>query len=337
MARPLGHRQTKETATDKPDLRLPRHISTLPRTKAHGYVHSCMEHPVYVKITGPAGALLPGTEAPLVVHQKDARKLEACGILPRGVTLELSPYKSAGLLKFRESGTTATPQGRDMSITDLSALDALLQLLMAVRPRGVAPRVAAQSPDSAGRNSDDEPEPPLPDTHEAIAAASAIDEDPRCRDESPTVRLALINARLGQGGYRQRMLKLWEGRCSVTGMSISTTIKSIQDIMRKDVGVDRRRAAHRPAGLDVLPEDLRRQGKRIRTARRRLPLADPRALRWRNWAADAEGITGDELLDFVNNQLFPTLKNLQPAPHDQRGFVIRSVFEDAYNYMKSGT
>jgi Cft2 family RNA processing exonuclease len=30
MARPLGHRQTKETATDKPDLRLPRHISTLP-------------------------------------------------------------------------------------------------------------------------------------------------------------------------------------------------------------------------------------------------------------------------------------------------------------------
>jgi hypothetical protein len=217
MARPLGHRQTKETATDKPDLRLPRHISTLPRTKAHGYVHSCMEHPVYVKITGPAGALLPGTEAPLVVHQKDARKLEACGILPRGVTLELSPYKSAGLLKFRESGTTATPQGRDMSITDLSALDALLQLLMAVRPRGVAPRVAAQSPDSAGRNSDDEPEPPLPDTHEAIAAASAIDEDPRCRDESPTVRLALINARLGQGGYRQRMLKLWEGRCSVTG------------------------------------------------------------------------------------------------------------------------
>lgn len=62
----------------------------------------------------------------------------------------------------------------------------------------------------------------------------------------------------------------------------------------------------------------------------------PEHLRWRNWAADAEGMTGDDLLDFVNNQLFPTLKNLQPKGDDKRGFVIRGVFEDAYNYMKSG-
>jgi type I restriction enzyme M protein len=47
-------------------------------------------------------------------------------------------------------------------------------------------------------------------------------------------------------------------------------------------------------------------------------------------------MTGDELLDFVNNQLFPTLKDLQPKGNDQRGYVIRGVFEDAYNYMKSG-
>lgn len=62
----------------------------------------------------------------------------------------------------------------------------------------------------------------------------------------------------------------------------------------------------------------------------------PEALRWRNWAANPEGMTGDELLDFVNNRLFATLKNLQPAHDDRRGFVIKSVFEDAYNYMKSG-
>ena len=70
------------------------------------------------------------------------------------------------------------------------------------------------------------------------------------------------------------------------------------------------------------------------TTHYRSPIPEP--LRWRNWAADPEGMTGDELLDFVNIQLFPTLKNLQPAHDDQRGFVIRSVFEDAYNYMKSG-
>ena len=60
--------------------------------------------------------------------------------------------------------------------------------------------------------------------------------------------------------------------------------------------------------------------------------------RWQNWAKDSEGITGDELIDFVNNDLFPSLKRLAyvagVSPH---GRVIGSVFEDAYNYMKSGT
>lgn len=54
---------------------------------------------------------------------------------------------------------------------------------------------------------------------------------------------------------------------------------------------------------------------------------------------DPEGITGDALSDFVNLQLFPTLKtklNLQ-GPQTNRAKVIRVVFEDAYNYMKSGT
>ena len=65
----------------------------------------------------------------------------------------------------------------------------------------------------------------------------------------------------------------------------------------------------------------------------------PQHLRWRNWAADAEGMTGEELADFVNLQLFPTLKtklSLQGG-QDRRAQVIRDVFEDAYNYMKSGT
>jgi type I restriction enzyme M protein len=60
-------------------------------------------------------------------------------------------------------------------------------------------------------------------------------------------------------------------------------------------------------------------------------------MRWRNWAANAEGMTGDELLDFVDNQLFATLKNLSADPvRNPRGYVVRGVFEDAYNYMKSG-
>lgn len=65
----------------------------------------------------------------------------------------------------------------------------------------------------------------------------------------------------------------------------------------------------------------------------------PESLRWRNWAANPEGITGEELNDFVNLQLFPTLKTKLKLVGETsaRALVIRNVFEDAYNYMKSGT
>ena len=119
-------------------------------------------------------------------------------------------------------------------------------------------------------------------------------------------------------------------------MSISTTIKSIQDIMRKDVGVDgdAQRIGQLVWMLFLKIYDDRETEWELLDDNYRSPV--PEKLRWRHWAADTEGITGDELLDFVNNQLFPTLKNLTHPADDPRGFVIRSVFEDAYNYMKSG-
>ena len=120
-------------------------------------------------------------------------------------------------------------------------------------------------------------------------------------------------------------------------MSISTTIKSIQDIMRKDAGVDG--DAQRISQL-VWMIFL----KIFDDREKEYELVDgyvspiPEKLRWRNWADDPEGITGDELLDFVNNELFKTLKDLSlDAEGDRRGFVVREVFEDAYNYMKNGT
>ena len=119
-------------------------------------------------------------------------------------------------------------------------------------------------------------------------------------------------------------------------MSISATIKSIQDIMRKDVGVDgdAQRIGQLVWMFFLKIYDDKESEYELLDDAYRSPIPEP--LRWRNWAANAEGITGDELLDFLNIQLFPTLKNLQPAHDDKRGFVIRSVFEDAYNYMKSG-
>lgn len=119
-------------------------------------------------------------------------------------------------------------------------------------------------------------------------------------------------------------------------MSISTTIKSIQDIMRKDTGVDgdAQRIGQLVWMFFLKIYDDKETEYELFDDHYKSPI--PEHLRWRNWAVDAEGMTGDELLDFVNIQLFPTLKSLQPKGDDKRGFVIRGVFEDAYNYMKSG-
>ncbi len=119
-------------------------------------------------------------------------------------------------------------------------------------------------------------------------------------------------------------------------MSISSTIKSIQDIMRKDVGVDgdAQRLSQLVWLLFLKIFDDREAEWELLQDNYKSPL--PAKFRWRNWAADAEGLTGDALKQFIDGELFPALQELQAKGKDQRAYVIRSVFEDAYNYMKSG-
>lgn len=67
----------------------------------------------------------------------------------------------------------------------------------------------------------------------------------------------------------------------------------------------------------------------------------PTELHWDEWAGDDEGITGDELQNFVDNKLFKQLKDIQLVPSEdvkyKRALIIREVFEGNNNYMKSGT
>lgn len=120
-------------------------------------------------------------------------------------------------------------------------------------------------------------------------------------------------------------------------MSIGTTVKTIQNIMRKDAGVDgdAQRISQITWLLFLKIYDAKEEEIELLLDEEdeyRSPI--PEELRWRSWAADDEGITGDSLQDFVNNELFPQLKELRG---DEKARLVRSVFEDTYNYMKSGT
>ena len=121
--------------------------------------------------------------------------------------------------------------------------------------------------------------------------------------------------------------------------NISGIIKSIQDIMRKDVGVDgdAQRISQLVWMFFLKIFDDREEELEYLEDGYKSPL--PGHLRWRAWATNPEGMTGDELSDFVNLQLFPTLKNKLSiqGPSGKRALVVHDVFEDAYNYMKSGT
>lgn len=118
-------------------------------------------------------------------------------------------------------------------------------------------------------------------------------------------------------------------------MSIRNIVKAIQDIMRKDVGVDgdAQRLSQLVWMLFLKLFDDREKELDALDDNYKSPI--PEHLRWRNWAENDEGDTGDKLIKFINDELFEGLRKLH-NPHDERAFIIREIFEDSYNYMKSG-
>jgi type I restriction enzyme M protein len=147
-------------------------------------------------------------------------------------------------------------------------------------------------------------------------------------------------------------------------VSLNTTVKSIQDIMRKDVGVDgdAQRIGQLVWLLFLKIWDDREQELALMEPDFASPLVNvtwqeggetqtAKDLRWSAWASDPEGITGDRLLDFANNTLFSALKGMEVGPKIEaddaearaaqalrrRRLLVKGVFADAYQYMKSGT
>ena len=119
--------------------------------------------------------------------------------------------------------------------------------------------------------------------------------------------------------------------------NISGVIKSIRDIFRKDPGLsgDAQRIEQLGWMIFLKLFDDKDKERELRDTTYKSPI--PSELQWRNWAENDEGITGDELIQFINNKLFPQLKELQVTADNRLGVIIRNIFDGTNNYMKSGT
>jgi len=137
-----------------------------------------------------------------------------------------------------------------------------------------------------------------------------------------------------------------------SAQSLASIIKSARDIMRKDKGLN--------GDLDRLPmltwvmflkflDDMEKEREiEAAMAGKRFRPAVEAPYRWRDWAAKEDGITGDELIAFINQDeavrpdgtkgpgLFAYLRNLQSANGGDRRDVIATVFKGVLNRMISG-
>ncbi|MEG1292383.1 MAG: class I SAM-dependent DNA methyltransferase [Lachnospiraceae bacterium] len=123
-------------------------------------------------------------------------------------------------------------------------------------------------------------------------------------------------------------------------MSIGNIVKRIQDIMRMDKGVngDAQRIEQMTWILFLKVYDAKEEIWKFRDEKYQSII--PEQYKWRNWAVDkkdVEVLTGDKLLYFIDNHLFPELKKIEideDTPMSQ--VIVKYAFEDAYNYQKDG-
>lgn len=124
-------------------------------------------------------------------------------------------------------------------------------------------------------------------------------------------------------------------------MTIETLVKRMQNIMRQDAGVDgdAQRISQLVWMLFLKVYDAKEEFWEFEEDN--FESIIPEECRWRNWAIDnknGDALTGDDLLNFINNELFPALKELEiDAFTEKRKAIVKYVYEDANNYMKNGT
>lgn len=128
-------------------------------------------------------------------------------------------------------------------------------------------------------------------------------------------------------------------------MAVNNIIKRIQNIMRQDAGIngDAQRIEQMTWMFFLKVYDTQEETWEYKayTEKKEFKSIIPEELRWRNWAVDEKdgnAMTGDALLSFINNQLFPALKELPVDANTPRAkSIVRETFADLNQYMKNGT
>ena len=124
-------------------------------------------------------------------------------------------------------------------------------------------------------------------------------------------------------------------------MELGNFVKTIRNIMRGDAGIngDAQRIEQMTWLLFLKVYDSKETEWEFNEKGYRSIV--PEQFRWRNWAVDrrdGNALTGESLLKFVNNELFPGLKGLAiDETTEPRQAIVKAVFEDGNNYMKDGT
>jgi type I restriction enzyme M protein len=118
--------------------------------------------------------------------------------------------------------------------------------------------------------------------------------------------------------------------------NISGIVKSTRKIMRQDVGTGSDELRILQLGWMLFLKVFSDKDKELELLHDDYVSPIPPELHWDAWAGDDEGITGDELIEFVDRQLFPILGNLDLSTGNRRALLVREVFANNFNYMKSG-
>lgn len=127
-------------------------------------------------------------------------------------------------------------------------------------------------------------------------------------------------------------------------MAVNNIVKRLQNIMRQDAGIngDAQRIEQMTWMFFLKVYDTQEETWEYKAAKEKREFTSiiPEELRWRNWAVDEKdgsALTGDLLLSFINDKLFPTLKTLDVTRETPRSkSIVKEVFEDLNQYMKNG-